>query len=152
MVDLKAEAINFLFSRTDKDKSAARLLEECGVDVRLASNADPDERSVDVLLRAGHDLASELHKNDFAGRIENALREASPTPIRHLQWVETEEDVGPSAGNGVGDPSTDNLGHYHGREGERVRKSDPGRTGNYNTQRPGDAPVQRRNDPKPTRK
>lgn len=103
--DLKARTVLFL-TRDDgneRDRDAAKLLARCDVELRQASRDASAAPAADVLIHAQPDTISAIKSSPAAGRIENALREASGTRVRHLQWVEEGRTWGPKNESGIGD-------------------------------------------------
>ncbi|MFI4897816.1 MAG: hypothetical protein ACIARR_08320 [Phycisphaerales bacterium JB059] len=108
MQNLKADIVLFLTSdnRTEQDRAAAKLLAPCTIEVRHVEGAEGQSPRVDVLIHAPPRLCSKAHDSDAAGRIENALRNASDHPLRMMQWVEEGATQGPRPATGAGDANS----------------------------------------------
>lgn len=104
MQDLKADAVRFLTRETSndagRDRDAAKLLARCEVDVRHVAG-----EGVDVLIRGSSETVDTIKTGETAGRLENALREASDHTVCLLQWVESSESDTARPGSGAGDGS-----------------------------------------------
>lgn len=113
--DVKSRAVDSLVGRedvTDRDRDAARMLGQCELDLRSVEatgrrgGAQDGHPAADVLIHADHDLVSRARQCGAAEKIEHAIRKAlGPTRVRHLQWVESSLEGGPSTGSGAGEPT-----------------------------------------------
>lgn len=105
MNNLKADSVLFLTrdGATDLDRSAAKLFARCDVELRHVTSGKAERPSVDVLIHAKPDTIGEIKSCDYAGRLENAIRNTSSADVRHLQWVEEGRGGGPSSDSGIGD-------------------------------------------------
>lgn len=108
MKDLKADSVQFLTRReaTELDRSAAKLFARCDVEVRHGDPGKEARPSVDVMIRGRPDTISEIKACDFAGRVENAVRQTGGPRVRYLQWVEERGTESPRSGSGIGDGPT----------------------------------------------
>jgi hypothetical protein len=114
-IDVKSRAVLSLMQHdgaTDRDRDAARLLSQCDLGLLTVEatghrgGAREGHPAADVLIHADHDLVSEARQTGAAVKIERAIRQAlGPTPVRHLQWVESSPLTGPSTGAGAGEPT-----------------------------------------------
>jgi hypothetical protein len=132
MKDLKSKTVLFLTrdDASDLDRSAAKLLAQCDVEPRHVNTEESSEPSIDVLLHGHPDTIDAIKTEpNAAGRIENALREASDASVRHLQWVEESRTSGPRNGSGIG-VDTDAVGG--------ARKAGPGEPPDYHNAFPDD--------------
>lgn len=95
---LKSDTVLFLTddTRTQLDRQAAKLFAGCELKLqRVSPEKERGHVRVDVMIHGEPARIGQLHKSDAAGRIENAIREVSGTPIRRMQWVEEVVDVSP---------------------------------------------------------
>lgn len=105
---LKSQTVLFLAREkgTERDRDAAKLLARCDVEVRHVTPSDTRKPAADVLIHADRRTIDAIKSSPAAGRIENAMREATPSPIRYLQWVGEQRSGGPSSGAAIGDGSS----------------------------------------------
>jgi len=105
MQDLKADSVLFLTrdGADGMDRDAARLFGRCEVELLHVGPDKSEQPSVDVLIHAKRDVIHELKAADFAGRVENAIRQTAAPRVRYLQWVEESISHGPSGSGGIGD-------------------------------------------------
>lgn len=113
--DVKSRAVMSLVRHddvTDRDRDAARILSQCELGLLTVEatgrrgGARDGHPAADVLIHADHELVSQARRCGAADKIERAIREAlGPTPVRHLQWVESSPLGGPSTGSGAGEPT-----------------------------------------------
>lgn len=121
MNDLKSQTVLFLTrdAATEQDRAAAKLLAQCDVELRHATPDDSREPEADVLLHGSPDIIRTIKSvSNAAGRIENALREASDSRVRHLQWVEESRNQGPKSGSGIGDGTSGRNAAQRAESGE----------------------------------
>ena len=143
MQDIKERATRKL--RQQSAERAMGFLEDC--DVHVAHVTRPEgsgPMQMDVLLHCDGDAISQAQSSGAASAIEDAIREAVPGTVRHLQWTETEPLNGPSAGRGVGQDDGMSDRAVQGTQPPKPINDDPGKSGDRNTNRPGDAPALRR--------
>ena len=105
MMDLKAKTVQFLTydGANDYDRSAAKLLARCEVECLPLPPDRSDVPAADVLLHADTELLDEITSSNLTGRIERAIRRASGTTIRDLQWIEGKAHTGSDHPAGAGD-------------------------------------------------
>lgn len=118
--DLKARTVLFLTrdEGNDRDRDAAKLLARCDVELRHAADDGSSGPAADVLIHAKPDTIGAIKSTPAAGRIENALREASGLSVRHLQWVEEGRTWGPRNESAIGEGLGANRGTERANSGK----------------------------------
>lgn len=111
MDDLKSETVLFLTKErgTERDREAAKLLAKCDVEALPLAPGRDDEPALDVLVHGGAEVLNEIRTSGHATQIEDAIRRASGSRVRDLQWVEDASHSGPrngTAGDGRGQSPT----------------------------------------------
>lgn len=104
MENLKAEVVSFLTREESSgmDVTAAKQFASCELELLPVRDNAHEQPIADLLIHGDTETISTLKSNDFAGRIENAIKESSDTPIRHLQWVESQRTEGPKNSAAIG--------------------------------------------------
>lgn len=107
MSNLKNDAVLLLVREhaSDRDRHVAKLLARCDVESRSVHESDDQPAALDVLVHGRRKLISQIQRDGSAGRLEEAIREVAPLPVRFLQWVEEGISTGPAPGSGAGDGS-----------------------------------------------
>lgn len=149
MQNLKADTVLFLTRDgcAEQDRSAAKILAPCEVEVRHVEAGRAASPRVDVLIHAHPSASADAHASDAAGRIENAIHRASEHPVRFLQWVEEGVARGPRPATGAGDADSLNgpVGRANSGMPPRHRRDAQGHGQSQSPGQPGD----RRIDPPP---
>lgn len=98
-MELKVAVVHFLTRDgcDENDRAAAKIVAGLDFDTRHVEGP-----ALDVLIGCDPERVAQAKSTLLAGRIENAVRESAPGPIRHLQWVEHATGESPRAGTGAG--------------------------------------------------
>ena len=107
MSTLKSDAVLLLVQdhASDRDRHVAKLLARCEVESRSVAESGDQPAAIDVLVHGRRKLITQIRREGSFGRLEEAIREVAPLPVRFLQWVEEGISTGPGPGSGAGDGS-----------------------------------------------